>query len=360
MGVPQHYLEVLNAIYSRLEFFVWDRWGESKVFNQEEGMRQGDPLSCFLLLLLMTVVMHDAKEQYVHECRDRGLDASRRETIAIFGFEDVEFADDSNFIQMSLPCMRIFVRHYILEGRLYGLEANMGKSVAVAISDTPGIQCKIRHPDGLLFKVELEVKTLGILYGKCFDSARLLVAGNIGTMYGLMDRYKRVWASPISLKKKCEYHNALVWSKGRWSMHLFHFTKQLRTSLDGAQARMLRRIAKIPAPFISRISHTRVRKRCKVLPFSSQVLKSQLRWLGHILRRPEDDPLRLVCFEPGTELRPRLTGTSWKKRVGRPRSDWGQVFISMLCKFIQKTRSELLQFVKDRKIFITSVLSAYG
>ena len=178
------------------------------------------------------------------------------------------------------------------------------------------------------------------------------MAGNIGTMYGLMDRYKRVWASLISLKKKCEYHNALVWSKGRWSMHLFHFTKQLRTSLDGAQARMLRRIAKIPAPFISRISHTRVRKRCKVLPFSSQVLKSQLRWLGHILRRPEDDPLRLVCFEPGTELRPRLTGTSWKKRVGRPRSDWGQVLISILCKFTHKTRSELLQvgaeFVKDK------------
>ena len=72
MGVPQHYLEVLNAIYSHLEFFVWDRWGESKVFNQEEGMRQGDPLSCFLLLLLMTVVMHDAKEQYVHECRIEG------------------------------------------------------------------------------------------------------------------------------------------------------------------------------------------------------------------------------------------------------------------------------------------------
>ena len=140
-------------------------------------------------------------------------------------------------------------------------------------------------------------------------------------MYGLMDRYKRVWASPISLKNKCEYRNALVWSKGRWSMHLFHFTKQLRASLDGAQARMLRRIVKIPAPFISRISHTRVRKRCKLLPCSSQVLKSQLRWLGHILRRPEDDPLSLVCFEPGTELRPRLTGTSWKKRVGTPRSD---------------------------------------
>ena len=198
---------------------------------------------------------------------------------------------------MSLPCLRIFVRYYILEGRIYGLEANMDKSVAVVISGTPGVQCRIRHPDGMSFKVKPEAKTLGILYGKCFDSAKLLAVGNIGTMYGLMDRYRRVWVSPISLRKKCEYHNALVWSKGRWSLHLFHFTKQLRASLDSAQARMLRRIAKIPAAFISRISNAIVRKRCKAVPFSSQILKAQLRWLGHILRRPEDHPLRLVCFE---------------------------------------------------------------
>ena len=74
-----------------------------------DKVTQGDPLSCFLLLLLMTVVMHDAKEQYVHECRDRGLDASRRETIAIFGFEDVEFADDSNLFRcLYFVCESLF------------------------------------------------------------------------------------------------------------------------------------------------------------------------------------------------------------------------------------------------------------
>ena len=106
--------------------------------------------------------MHDARQQYEEECRTRGLDASRRATSERFGFDDVEFADDSNFIQMSLPCLRIFIRHYILEGRIYGLEANMDKSVAVVISGAPGIQCRVRHPDGMLFKVEPEAKTLGI------------------------------------------------------------------------------------------------------------------------------------------------------------------------------------------------------
>ena len=82
---------------------------------------------------------------------------------------------------------------------------------------------------------------------------------------------------------------------------------------------------------------------------SSQVLKAQLRLLGHILRREENDPLRLVCFEPNTELRPRLSGTSWKKRRGRPRSDWAQVLISILCTFTQKNRNDLLILIQNKR-----------
>ena len=42
---------------------------------------------------------------------------AQQETEKIFGFDDVEYADDSNFIQMNLPCLHLFVNFYILEGR---------------------------------------------------------------------------------------------------------------------------------------------------------------------------------------------------------------------------------------------------
>ena len=77
-------------------------------------------------------------------------------------------------------------------------------------------------------------------------------------------------------------------------MHLLHLHKALHDSVDGAQASMLRRIAGIPHPYISRVSNATTRRRCNATRFSIQVLRSQIRWIGHILRCPETDPLRLI------------------------------------------------------------------
>ena len=92
--------------------------------------------------------------------------------------------------------------------------------------------------------------------------------------------------------------NGAVWSRGRWSLHLLHLNKALRDSLDGLQASILRRLSNIAHPYISHVSNATIRRRCDATRFSVQILRSQLRWLGHVLRRPQTDPLRLVVFEP--------------------------------------------------------------
>ena len=83
----------------------------------------------------------------------------------------------------------------------------------------------------------------------------------------------------------------------------------------------------------------------------SKFLRSQLRWLGHILRREPTDPLRLVVFEPNTALLPRLSGTGRKKVVGRPRIDWAQALIEIFCTFARCSRDELLHIVIDKQSY---------
>ena len=100
----------------------------------------------------------------------------------------------------------------------------------------------------------------------------------------------------MSTKNKINKMNALVWNKGLWSLHLFTLLPALRKTIDGVQARLLRRILEVPASFSSCISHATVRRRCTTFRFSKFIFRSQLRWLGHILRKPPSHPLRLVLF----------------------------------------------------------------
>ena len=89
------------------------------------------------------------------------------------------------------------------------------------------------------------------------------------------------------------------------SLHLFPLSQTNRTLVDAAQARFLRRLTKIPAADYSRFSHERVRKRYFSTPrFSTFIFRAQLRWLGHILRKPRTDTLKHILFEPRTNYPP--------------------------------------------------------
>ena len=231
------------------------------------------------------------------------------------------------------------------------MEVNEEKTALVVIRPAPLMNPRIRHPDGWLFAVKDDTKTIGLTYGRGFDTAKALVNERVGQMIGYMDQYKRVWSSPTTLEKKCLYLNGTVWSRGRWSLHLLHLNKALRDSLDGAQASFLRRLAKIPHPYISRISNETTRRRCNATRFSIQILRSQLRWLGHILRCEPTDPLRLVVFEPNTALLPRLTGTGRKRVVGRPRIDWAQALIEIFCNFAHCSSADLPSIATNKQSY---------
>ena len=118
-------------------------------------------------------------------------------------------------------------------------------------------------------------------------------------------------------------------NNGRWSLHLLPLSKSTRRLIDSAQARFLRRILKISAAYISRVSHVRVRQRWNTYRFSTFIFRAQLRWLGHILRKPENDPLWKFFFEPNSLCPPRprsLTFRRYRRKRGRPHADWAGTF----------------------------------
>ena len=162
-----------------------------------------------------------------------------------------------------------------------------------------------------------------------------------------MNTFKFIWQSKLSVRKKVVKYNAFVWSKGRWSLHLFPMSKANRTVIDGAQARHLRRITGIPAAYISRISHTAVRVQAKATRASTDIFRSQLNWLGHILRKPPTDPLRVILFGPAHDLygyRPRYG----RNRRGRPNQEWAEALFTNIQELTQIDRYQVYATCQDR------------
>ena len=121
-------------------------------------------------------------------------------------------------------------------------------------------------------------------------------------------------------------------------------SRHRKRRLEGFYARCLRRILRIPAAFVSRVSNKVVFQRAGVQPFTEQLLYRQLLLLGKVARSPETNPLREDVFV-GDTLRPQVGRCV--RRVGRPRQDWTtQVLSAGAAKFGSATRFETL--LRDR------------
>ena len=59
-GLPEHFVSVIRAIYSDRVFEVKDCGVTSAKRRQLSGICQGCPLSPYLFVIVMTILMHDA------------------------------------------------------------------------------------------------------------------------------------------------------------------------------------------------------------------------------------------------------------------------------------------------------------
>ena len=62
-GIPQDFVSMINAIYTDRRFVVRDAGQTSEWRMQPFGISQNCPLSPYLFVLMMTILMHDAKRK---------------------------------------------------------------------------------------------------------------------------------------------------------------------------------------------------------------------------------------------------------------------------------------------------------
>ena len=123
--------------------------------------------------------------------------------------------------------------------------------------------------------------------------------------------------------------------------------------IDAARARYLRRLLKLPAAYIRRISHKEVRRRCGTYRFSAFIFRALLRWLGRILQKPATDPLRRILCEPNSPPNPRRPPSlnpnrPARKRVGRQQTNWAQFLLLQIHRLSRTDRRTVATLAQDR------------
>ena len=79
-----------EKLYSNTSFFSSDKWEPSRFFEQEKGIRQGDPLSPFLIIIMAEVLGRLIQKQ-----REQGQWKGIKITESIEPLTHLQFVDDT-------------------------------------------------------------------------------------------------------------------------------------------------------------------------------------------------------------------------------------------------------------------------
>ena len=117
----------------------------------------------------------------------------------------------------------------------------------------------------------------------------------------------------VSNHTKIKVFNTYIQCVFLYNSELWTLTKELEEKIDVFQRNILRKILKSKWPRV--ISNEDLYKKTNVTPWSKQIKRRRLRWLGHLLRLHPQTPARISLQE---FLKPT------PKPLGRPKTTWLQ------------------------------------
>lgn len=308
-GVPIHMLRVIRAIYDNRVFQVRDAGCMSGSHPQRFGICQGCPLSPFLFVMVMTVLMHDAKQQ-LRTCPV--YSANTQQPI-----EELLYADDILLIHSSQDAVREYMRCVSDAGSAYGLQFNWKK-----LENMP-VRCHAEFyaPNGEEIKRKTSFKYLGSMLCSSGTNGTELSC-RLGAAKAEFDKLCRVLShASLTRNKKLRVYEACVLSKLLYCLDSLWLNTAEVHKLEAFHHRCLRRIAGIKPSFISRVTNAAVRDMLQTNTLHQTLLKRQLCYMSSIATKPPGNVLRDFVFNKHDDS---LKSNNGPRRRGRPRLAWAR------------------------------------
>lgn len=346
LGVPEQLVQAVLSLYTDPSFQVQEFGVTSQPRCQENGLRQGCPLSPYLFIAVTTTMFKYVEAEHLQ--RFGYIAPPLNKPVPVW---DLQFADDTVLLANSAELANRLLHGVQRHGYLLGLELNPDKCEHLAFNSEKRVHfrtgdpmnfCKCCHcggEEGVGPMVSLvhEVKYLGVKIESAggnakFFSDRISKATTIAKMLAPFFR-----SQLVSITFRLRVYQAIVQSILLYSLESVVPTPAQNTRLNSVYFRILRQIFNIKTPFYHRVvaasedpcSNEFLHKLANshgldVLTPSQLAAERRQKLMGHILRHPET-PEHGVCFNSAHSY--RYLGNS-NLRPGRPRPHWAELTLT--------------------------------
>ena len=321
-GVGDQLIRAVTSLYSQSRSCVRILGRKSQMFNVGAGLRQGCVLSPLLFIIYMDRIVRRSLGQ---ECV----------TIGNVGVSHLLFADDLAILASSPSDLQRALDRIAGECNSASMRINTAKTETMAISRTPS-QCTL-HVSGVPLRQVEKFTYLGV----SFSSDGTLggeIDRRIGSAGAVMRQLFRgvVCKRELSTKAKLSVFKSVFTPILTYGHQHWVVTERLRSRIQAAEMRFLRWIAGLS--LLDRVHSSVIREGLNVESLLLHIEKSQLRWLGHVLRMPPDRLVRNVWDACPTGKRPR----------GRPRNRWRDQTLKICERFSLTSFADIRTAAEDR------------
>ena len=124
-GFPHQVIEIVRDIYKDRRFHVSECGVQSDLRRQDSGICQGCPLSPFLFVILVSVLLTDAK---------KNLSTAGQAALEQGCLFEVLYADDTLLVGVQPELVEEFARVVEAEGGKYGMTLHWGKTQVLSVA----------------------------------------------------------------------------------------------------------------------------------------------------------------------------------------------------------------------------------